>query len=285
VFPSLNAPYIGIDASLPEVIRLARDHGFEGVDLDIAEVEELASEHGLDFVRCLFDDAGVRPSSWQLPFKLSAGRSKWEAGLARLPRHAQMAAGLGCRRAVVSMQPGSDERPYDENFRFHVERIGLVAETLKAYGAHFGIEFLGTATLRRTYKYEFIHTIYGLFELIASIGADNVGVLLDSYHWHTSSGTAATFDRLKNEDLVLVHLNDGVPGVPLDEMEDLVRPLPGESGGIDLVTFLLGLTRIDYDGPMSVEPFSERLKAMAPDDAAEATIESLRRIGAVAGAS
>ena len=101
----------------------------------------------------------------------------------------------------------------------------------------------------------------------------------------TSRGTAADFDRLQNEDLVQVHLNDGVAGVPLDEQEDLIRRLPGESGVVDLASFLNGLRRVGYDGPMTVEPFSERVNAMSPDDAAEATMESLRRIGALAGAS
>ena len=280
---SLNAGAIGIRAPLPEVITLARRHGFAGVDFSIDEAAQLAAQHGVDGVRRLLTENNVRPSVWGLPVDWRGDRAKWEADLAALPRKAELAVALGSLRTVTWMPPSSDDRPYEENFRWHVERFRPIAEVLKPYGIRFGIEFIGPKTLVRARKYPFIHTLDGLFDLIRAIGTGNVGVLFDSWHWYTSGGTIADFDRLRNEDVVHVHLNDAPAGVPVDEQIDNVRCLPGETGVIDLTGFLHGLRRIGYDGPVAVEPFNQRVRELPADEAARVTAESLRKVWTAAG--
>ena len=63
----------------------------------------------------------------------------------------------------------------------------------------------------------------------------------------------------------------------MDELPDNVRRLPGETGVIDITGFLQALDRIGYAGPISVEPFYQRISEMANDDAARETAEAVRR--------
>lgn len=76
-----------------------------------------------------------------------------------------------------------------------------------------------------------------------------------------------------------VQLNDGIAGKGPDQQMDLARALPGETGVIDLAAFLSELDAITYDGPVVVEPFSERLRTMSPHDAAVATRQALHQVG------
>jgi sugar phosphate isomerase/epimerase len=158
-------------------------------------------------------------------------------------------------------------------------RLRPAAQILADHGVRLGLEFVGPRTLRQGHKFSFISTMEGMLGLCAAIGTGNVGLLLDSFHWYTAHGTAQDIASLRNQDVVLVHLNDGVAGKGPDEQQDLVRALPGETGVIDLTTFLGGLRAIGYDGPVVVEPFSDRLKAMSPADAAAATRQALRQVG------
>ena len=62
-----------------------------------------------------------------------------------------------------------------------------------------------------------------------------------------------------------------------------VRDLPGATGVIDIATFLNALQHIGYDGPVMVEPFSERVRAMEREEAVAATAAALGRVWEQAG--
>ena len=76
---------------------------------------------------------------------------------------------------------------------------------------------------------------------------------------------------MRAEQIIHVHINDAPPGIPIDEQQDLVRELPGETGIIDIKGFLGLLRRIGYDGPVTVEPFKRELQDL-PSDASRLAV-------------
>jgi sugar phosphate isomerase/epimerase len=152
---------------------------------------------------------------------------------------------------------------------------------LRDEGCRFGIEFIGPRTYRAAFRHEFIHTLDGVMELNAAIGTGNVGLLLDSWHLYTSGGTIAEMERLTNDDVVVVHVNDAPAGIAPDEQVDTVRTLPMETGVIDLVGFMRALRKIGYDGPVMPEPFSQRLNDLAATDPEAAAREAARSMDAL----
>lgn len=284
MFKNLSAGAIGIrGASLSETIRLARLGGFEGVDFSVAEAAQLAAEHGVEHVKEMFRSAGIRPGSWSLPVSWRGDEEELQAGLRELPRLAALGVQIGCNRTATWMLSWSDDRPYDENFAWHVRRYRAIAEILRDHGCRFGIEFLGPKTLRQGKKHEFIHTMDGLLDLAKAIGTGNVGLLLDAWHLYTSGGSATDVRRLTNDDVVTVHVNDAPAGVPVDEQIDNVRCLPMETGVVDLPGFLSALAAIGYDGPVTPEPFSKRVNSLPPEEAVKEAGESMRRAWSAAG--
>jgi len=85
--------------------------------------------------------------------------------------------------------------------------------------------------------------------------------------------------------VVYVHLNDARAGRGVDEQIDAERSLPGVSGVIDIVAFLQALRRMEYAGPVAVEPFDDTLKALPPAARVEAVADSLWAVWARAGLS
>lgn len=122
-------------------------------------------------------------------------------------------------------------------------------------------------------------------ELAASIGAGNVGLLLDAWHLYESGGDVSAMDQITAKDVIAVHVNDAPAGIPRDEQQDLVRALPMETGVIDIVPFMRKLQELGYDGPVMAEPFSKRLEEIAAHDpvaAARETKLSLDKLWAAA---
>jgi sugar phosphate isomerase/epimerase len=177
---------------------------------------------------------------------------------------------LGCTRTATWCPPASDERTYEENWRWHVARFRPIAEVLDEYGCRFGIEFIGPQTLRSKRKYTFVYTLQGMMELAAAIGTGNVGLLLDAWHLYTSGGSVEDLDSIVAQDVVTVHVNDAPAGVPLAEQVDNVRCLPMETGVIDLPAFMRKLADMGYDGPVTPEPFSQRINEIAGRDPLQA---------------
>ena len=57
----------------------------------------------------------------------------------------------------------------------------------------------------------------------------------------------------------------------LEQQQDLVRELPGETGVIDIGGFLGALRDMGYDGPVTPEPFKRELQDL-PSDAARLVV-------------
>jgi sugar phosphate isomerase/epimerase len=265
MFKNLNAGAIGIrNKSLAQTIVLAKESGFGGIDFDIKEAAQLADAQGVEYVRNLSVENGVRPGLWGLP--VAWNQDNWRDDLAQLPRLAALGADLGCTRTATWCPSWSDSRPYDENYAWHIERYRPIAEVLVEHGCRLGIEFLGPKTLQTGHPYEFIASMDEMMRLAADIGTGNVGRLLDAYHHHTARGSAEDLNRLTAADIVTVHVNDALAGIPIDELPDTVRCLPLETGVIDLVGFMRKLATLGYDGPVTTEPFSARINAVAAED-------------------
>ncbi|NLX36605.1 MAG: sugar phosphate isomerase/epimerase [Chloroflexi bacterium] len=274
MYRSLAVGPIGVKASLAEAVALASAHGFAGVSISRADIEA----YGIESTRSLLRNAGLVASDAGLPVDFRTTDEAFERDMQGLQTFADMLKAVGCERVNTWLLPGSDTLPYAENLALHRDRLGAVASVLAAAGVRLGLEYVGPATARAKARYPFVHNQTGLFELIDAIGGSNLGLLLDAYHWYTSGGNASELRALTNADVVLVHVNDAPAGVAVEEQLDLVRRMPGETGVIDMATFMGALVDMGYDGPVVVEPFSDWVRQLPPDGAVKATADSLDRI-------
>ena len=266
MYATLNTGAIGVTADGPrEALAAARLGGFQGVELRAPQVAELIDEIGVEATRALFTEAGVRPAVWALGLDWRGDEDTWRQGLEALRRSAGAMASIGCVRAIQVIMPSDDEREYDANWQFHVERLAPAAAILAEHGCALGLEFIGPKTLRDTRRYPFVYTLGGALELGAALGP-NVGLLLDCWHWYTAHDTLDTIRALRPDQVVHVHINDAPLDIPIDEQIDNRRALPGETGVIDIVGFLRALRAIGYDGPVTAEPFKQELREL-PNDA------------------
>jgi sugar phosphate isomerase/epimerase len=276
MFKNLSPGAVGIRGlSLAESIDLAKATGFGGIDFSIREAADLADAYGVEYVRGLFETAGVRPGQWGLPVAWNKDE-QWQDDLRDLPRLAALGRALGCTRTATWCPPGSNDRTYDENWTWHVARFRPIAQALAEEGCRLGIEFIGPQTIRVRLQHTFVYTLEGMMELADAIGTGNVGLLLDAWHLYTSGGSIDDLDQIRAEDVVTVHVNDAPEGLTMDQYLDNDRRLPMETGVIDLPGFMGKLAAMNYDGPVTPEPFSARVNAIEdPQEAAQLVAEHM----------
>jgi len=281
MFTNLCAGAISLSVSQREACRLAALGDFAGCDVHAAEAVALAAEKSPDVLAGLFSSCGVRPGGVGLPGDWRGTDEAFAEALKTIEATAAVCAAIGATRFYTWIMPVSETLPFKENFAFHAARLKPVAEILAKHGCRIGLEFVGTPSIRKGKPHEFIYTLGGMMELCRALGTGNAGLLLDCWHWYTSGGSPEEIRGLKKDDVVYVHVNDA-PKLPLDEQQDNRRTLPGETGVIDIAGFLRALRDIGYDGPVTPEPFSEKVKGLPAELATRLTGGTLAKVWKIA---
>jgi len=267
------------------VLELAKATGYDGVDVSLGDARKLADEKSVEYVKGLLNETGLRIGGWMLPVNWRGDDAEYFGHLAKLPERAKFAAELGCTRAIAVVIGGDNNRSFKENWDFHLKRLRPAAEILRDNGHSLAIEFVGPLKSRISLKYGFIYTMDAMLAMCAAIGTGNVGLLLDVWHCYTSHATLEDMKKLSREDVVYVHVNDAPAGIEVNDQVDSVRAMPGETGVIPLPEILRILKDIGYDGPVTPEPFSEKVKNMSPEEGARALSEGLNKAWQAAGLS
>ncbi len=274
---------IGIRANQKQTIEYAHQFGFQSVEPNVSELAGF-SESELEELQASLAEKGLVWGAAGLPVDFRRDEPAFEADLKRLPAMAAALQRAGVTRMGTWLTPGDNELTYLANFHRHASRLGAAARVLADYGLRCGLEYVGPKTSRASRRFAFIHTLEETRELLHEIGANNMGVVLDSWHWYTAGETPQDLTSLENKDVVAVDLNDAPGGIARDEQIDNRRELPMASGVIDLKAFMAALVKIGYDGPIRAEPFNQKLNAMDDPAALQATAEAMKKTFALVGA-
>jgi sugar phosphate isomerase/epimerase len=249
---------------------LAAKHGFESVGADAWFMGGLSDEE-ISKLKSDVADKGLVWGSAGLPVEFRKDEAKFREDLSGLAKRAAALQKVGVTRMGTWIIPCHDELTYVQNFKQHATRLRECAKILKDNGLRFGLEYVGPQTLRISKRFPFLHTMKETRELNAEIGVDNMGLIMDSWHWYTAGETAADLATLTNQEIVACDLNDAPKDKTVNEQMDLERELPMATGVIDLKTFLEGLVAAGYDGPVRAEPFNQTVNEMENDEACKAT--------------
>lgn len=274
MIPTLNPVTTGRDAGTEEFLNAAEAAGFPAIEYAIVPFFKIYKEKSFEAAEEMLTSRQLTLGSFHLPVEFRYDEQTFQEDLSALPEIAEFAARLGVTRCCTWLYPATDEPVAEYTSRF-IRRLRECAKILDQNGIRFGIEWVGPKTLR-TLKYDFIHTLPGVLEMIAAIDQPNVGVLFDSFHWFTSGGTVEDILQLSPEQIVLVHINDA-PDKPADEQIDDQRLLPGE-GIIDLRGMLIALRQVGYDSYLSVETFSDELPRLGSKEAAIRTKRAIDNV-------
>lgn len=273
---SLNPGAIGVSLNQDELLEAAHRHGYEAIVAFPKELAVMDAAKLNDFV----DKMKAKNISWGsagLPLDFRKSADFFKKGLQALPNLANALQKAGALRMNTWIMPTHENLTYLENFKQHTKRLSEVAKVIADYDIVLGLEYVGPKTLMARDRYAFIRSMKETKELIEAIKSPNIKIQLDSFHWFCAEESEADILSLDKNEVVVVDLNDAVKGRSAANQIDGERELPGDSGLIDIKSFLSALVRIGYEGPVRAEPFNKRLNEMDDEAALSATYISMKK--------
>lgn len=255
MYSVLDKRMLHLPGGIREIAELAHEFGFGGVGLteEILNDRKQAREAGK-----IAEDLGLKWGTMHTPidtFRETTTEEVFQANLDRYKLWAENARIAGAKYAYNHVWPSSD-RSFEENFEWHVKRLQTVQRIMDDNGLQYGLEFLGPYELRHRHANGFVHTIAGVCALADAAGG-KTGFLFDTWHWYCGSGRKDDlYYALQHVDqMVGLHVEDGVAGRTRDEQKDLEREMPMTTGIINATEICRMFREHGYPGPVCLEPF------------------------------
>jgi len=257
VRPCINLVTLG-EKPFPVAVEACAAGGFECIEVWLPYVERfIADGHSMRDARSVLDDCGVEAVAACYVDGLfgPAGNGKREAfDLAKTRFEICEHLGVG----TIACVGGCPLDALGGRCALAVDRSREVGELADSFGLTVAIEFLARAP--------FLGTLAAAAELVEQVDRPNVGILLDTFHFHAGGSTMADFGLVGRRGIVYVHLSDA-PDVPRSMLTDAQRVLPGQ-GCFPWPETLARLEQAGYDGFCSVELFNPALWSMEPAEVA-----------------
>jgi sugar phosphate isomerase/epimerase len=287
MFKNLIPQAIGVSGRQSELIEMALTYGFKGFDLDMREYMRKVNSRGRDVANRYIQSAqirlGFRVSGFELPVRWTDDENLFKQDLDKLPQLAEVAASLGARGCYTQVPAASDKLSYQDNFNLHRQRLGPVADVLGRQNIQLGLMLNAIPKARKDKKHEFVHQVDPFLAFLGKLGIDNIGIVLDLWHWVIGGGTIKQIRELSPGQIVQVRVCDAPTDADPAKITDEQRLLPGKGGLIDAVTAMRILGEMEYDGPVSPVANSKTLTGMTRDRIVRIAGEALDAVWKEAG--
>jgi 2-keto-myo-inositol isomerase len=247
-----NTITAGLDRQLEDILDACGAVGFDGVELDLRHIEPALERMSLDDLKGRLVSLKLAPVS-VMAFSLAPFEPGTEA-YDRYRRGGEVAKALGAPMLLTYcaevIPEGMDKKAALDAAAIHAARladaVAPVAVTLEPIGR--------TALMGGPRE---------ALEIAKRSGRGNVGVMLDTFHYHRSAVSDADILAIPRDKLLIVHVNDSEDR-PVEELRDGHRLHVGH-GILPLDRYMRLLKQIGYDGYLSVEIFREEYWAQPVD--------------------
>lgn len=261
-----------LDAPPPELIRIAARTGYDFVGLRLIPLGlpgEVAYAPHADAVmrrdiKAAIDDTGVQVLDVELARIIEA-----PAPDSYLPA-LETAAELGAKHVLSSVWMRDRHQV--------IERFARLCEVAKPLGLTVNLEFVSSTEW---------NTLEGALDIVSSCGRDNVGIMIDTLHFHRGRIPLEQLDRIPASWANFAHVCDDRQDVPatIEEARRTMREerlYPGE-GAVDIAGIL---GRLPQSVICAIElPHRQRLRELGPDRFARTCLERTKRYLGIAEAA
>jgi sugar phosphate isomerase/epimerase len=244
-------------------IEIAARAGYGGIELWHEEIDAfLAGGGSLAQVRAALDNHNLAvPTTIYIGGWFDCPDTHWPDVLDRCRRRMDQAAALGARHVIAGPPAGRADVVVG------ARRYRTLLEEGLERGVRPAFEFLGFV--------EQICTIEAALEIVTLAGHPAATIVLDPFHVFRGGGSFEGLSKLRATQIAISHFNDTPAEPPREQQHDRHRVMPGD-GHLDLRRYLELLRRLDYDGWLSLELFSETLRAQDPLTVARTGLERMQ---------
>lgn len=256
-------------------IQLAGRAGFAGIELFVPKLQAFLEDGTVADLKRRLEEAGLRPAGLNCIENFSFRQSHESPLVAEESRWlAEAGQAIGCSVIAVIPSPRPAGMNWADTVAGTAETLTLIAESVAPFGGRIAIEFLEPPSAS-------VRTLSEALEVVEAAGRSDVGIVLDTFHFHQGGSSEQSLDGVDPARLLVVHVND-VEGVEGRRPTDADRLLPGE-GVLPLAALLSKVNALGYRGYYSVEVMRPAYHARDPleymTDARRKTEAVLRSAG------
>jgi 2-keto-myo-inositol isomerase len=233
-------------ADLETDVRAAAAAGFDYIEISAAKLREFLKTHSAADLKTLFKDSGVKPigisSIEHITFQDAPAYAQIRKECEEL---AAVAEAIACPYIVVV--PGAFPPGGLSSYEVIEVTVGVLRELASIAERHnvaLAFEFLGQKDCS-------VQTLELADEIVQKVNRRNIGLVIDSFHFHTGGSTIKMIDALDPKRLFIFQIDDA-ENLPLDQLTDAKRLMPG-AGILKLKEMIEAFKRIGYDQVASVE--------------------------------
>ncbi len=256
-----------LSTNFAEDVKGSVEGGCQTIEVWLTKLEKHLETSNIAETKALIADHGVTlaAASYQGGLFLSTGEQK-KSHYDHFKKRLDLCQGLG----IPLLNICSDFPARVDQTILQTALAGLreAAQWAEAFNTKLSLEF--------RYQSAFANNLESAYAFISASGMENVGITLDTFHFHCGPSKLADINAIDPSKLFFVQVSD-ISAVPKELATDSDRIFPGD-GDIDLVAIFKELKKIGYQGYLSLELLNPVISQSKPSQVVELGIGALTRI-------
>ena len=221
--------------------------GYDYIEIRLDKLKDYLKDHTVRELADFFAKSNIKPYSFNalefINFRDEAGYNEIKEGLRFC---CEVGAVIGCGKTVVvpTFDVGAYSKPQIKEETVRV--LHELADIAAPCGMKLAFEFVG-------YPNCSVNTLEQAYDIVAAADRENVGIVLDCFHFHAMNSKWEALEALDPAKLFIFHLDDA-EDLPVGALRDDKRLWPGE-GAVDLARIFSILKAKGYGEMTSIELF------------------------------
>ncbi len=234
-------------STLESDLVICESTGYDYIEIRLDKLRDYLTRHTIADLKAFFEKNRIKPYAFNalefINFRDEAGFLDIMSGLKFC---CDVGDEIGCHKVVVVPTFDVGNKTIKEIHDETVRVINIMADYAAPRNMKLAFEFVG-------YPNCSVNTFGQAYDIVKAVNRDNVGIVLDCFHFHSMRSSIADLKRAQKEDIFIFHLDDS-EDLPIGAARDEHRLMPGE-GAIDLPAIFQTLKDIGYDSMASIELF------------------------------
>ncbi|MEM3694284.1 MAG: sugar phosphate isomerase/epimerase family protein [Candidatus Bathyarchaeia archaeon] len=250
--------------SLEVDMQVAGEAGYQGIEIWKSKLDSFLEKRSGRELKDLLKNLSLEAASL-CPFGgyVFCPEEEFERKSRELKAYLELAHEIECPIFVVCAEnPYGKAGGLKDALEAHSKRLSRLAALAEGYGVRIAMEWFWD--------------LRDAFEVLSKASEENLGMVLDTFHWYRGDGQLDHVEQIPPRRLLLVHVNDCEP-LPREVLTDKNRIYCG-LGVIPLIEILRRLKGLGYGGYLSVEIFRDEYWRRDALTIASESLEHLRRV-------
>ncbi len=234
-------------------------NGYDLIEIRLDKLREYLTTHSIDDLKEFFAKHHLKPFAFNALEGINFRTPEdWETLMSGLDLFCKVGREIGCDRVVIVPTPDVDNKTITEIREDSIKAIHEIDARARRNGwpMKLALEFVGYPNLC-------INTFGQAYDIVEHADMENVGIVLDCFHFHAMGSRMEDLERMKIEKLFILHIDDS-EDLPIGALRDVHRLWPGE-GVVDLNAIFGLLKGKGYSEMASVELFRPEYYQMTPE--------------------